>query len=222
MILTAAHAHVHLDGPGPGNNFQDSIMYRHGNASFWRGTRSIVKFDESCSFTLQPQCVARSRHTCGSLWHRLIMNLEREILSAALTRSCNELPSFFNLCWLYPHYFLLKAHGTAWFPRVCLPSHQAKVSSAWLSGLWGKLPKMSKSGFRAKGALKRCILWSKMRCPTPSGSPGGQNWVSKLDGFNAMICGSMVPHGEEVPFEFRLSLGLSSASGFDLLQPSRV
>ena len=67
MILTAAHAHVHLDGPGPGNNFQDSIMYRHGNASFWRGTWSIVKFDESCSFTLQPQCVARSRHTCGSL-----------------------------------------------------------------------------------------------------------------------------------------------------------
>ena len=73
----------------PGNNFQDSIMYRHGNASFWRGTRSIVKFDESCSFTLQPQCVARSRHTCGSLWHRMIMNLERGILSAALTRSCN-------------------------------------------------------------------------------------------------------------------------------------
>ena len=62
----------------PGNNFQDSIMYRHGNASFWRGTQSIVKFDESCSFTLQPQCVARSRHTCGSLWHRMIMNLERE------------------------------------------------------------------------------------------------------------------------------------------------
>ena len=27
MILTAAHAHVHLDGPGPGNNFQDSIKY---------------------------------------------------------------------------------------------------------------------------------------------------------------------------------------------------
>ena len=45
MNWTAAHAPMHLDGPGPCNKLQQSIVSRHVNASFWRGAWSIVKFD---------------------------------------------------------------------------------------------------------------------------------------------------------------------------------
>ena len=115
----------------------------------------MVKVDDSCSSTCQPELLARSPHICSSLQHSLNMNLRRGTLSTALTRSCNQLPSFFNLCWLYL-ISRLKPHGTAPFPRICLPSHQAKVSSAWQSGRWVSFPACPNGNSGPKVPL-RCI-----------------------------------------------------------------
>ena len=55
----------------------------------------------------------------------------------------------------------LKPHGTASFPRVCLPSHQAKFSSAWQSGLCVSFPGCPKADFGPKVPKSGASWWSK-------------------------------------------------------------
>ena len=77
------------------------------------GIESIVKFDSSCSSTLQPGLLARSRQICSIafdiVWTWILQGLAPGI----------------------PLRKPIEQHHS----RVCLPSHQAKFSPAWQSGL---------------------------------------------------------------------------------------
>ena len=110
----------------------------------------------------------------------------------------------------------LKPHGTASFPRVCLPSHQAKFS-----GLRASFPGCPKGDSGPKVPLgascdQKCaaqLLRGHQRVLVRLGSL--QNWIVSTTWSNSKdiypemttICGSMAPHVEEViPMSFAISV----------------